>query len=159
MTARPQRRRPRRSRAGTAAMEFAVCAPVMIGMFAIMVDVGNLLRARITVAGAVATSAQYALMTGSTVTAANLQAVVTGVTATAGLGSVSATVTGPACYCPTAYPVTFSSATCGSTCATNALSASTYVVIRGSYTYTPIAPHLSKIVTTTVNETTTVLLK
>ena len=145
-------------RAGTAAMEFAICAPVMLGLFAVMTDVGNLLRARITLAGAVASAAQFATMAGSTVTSTTLQNVVTNVASTAGLTATS-TVTGPACYCPSAYPVTMNTATCGATCATNSLTASKYVVITASYTYTPIAPHLSKIVTTALTETATVLLQ
>lgn len=147
-----------RSRIGSAALEFAICAPVMLGMFAVMVDAGNLLRGRITLAGAVGTAAQFAGMSGATVTAATLQNVVTNVASTAGLTATS-TVSGPACYCPTAYPVTLTSATCGATCATNSQPASTYVIINGTYTYTPIAPHLSKIVTTTLTETATVLLQ
>ncbi len=139
-------------------MEFAICAPFMLGLFAAMVDVGNLLRARITMAGAVAAAAQYATMVGSTVTATNTQNVVTNVATAAGLAATS-TVTGPGCYCPSAYPVTYSTATCGSTCANNALTASTYIVIKAKYTYTPIAPHLSSIVRTDLIETATVLLQ
>lgn len=145
-------------RKGTAALEFAICAPVMLGLFAAMVDVGNLLRARITLAEAVSASAQFAVMSGASVTAVNLQNVVINVAVTAGLAATS-TVNGPACYCPSAYPVTLTTATCGTTCPTNSQSASTYVVINGRYTYTPIAPHLSKIVATTLTETATVLLQ
>ena len=139
-------------------MEFAICAPIMLGLFAVMVDAGNLLRARITLAGAVAAAAQFASMSGSTVTAASLQNVVTNISTTAGLTATSV-VTGPGCYCPSAYPVTYSTATCGTTCATNSLTASTYVIIKAKYTYTPIAPHLSQIVTTDLTETATVLLQ
>ena len=139
-------------------MEFAICAPVMLGLFAGMVDVGNLLRARVTLATAVATAAQFAGMTGASVTAANLQNVVTNVATTEGLAATS-TVTGPACYCPTAYPVTLNAATCGTTCATNSQTAGRYVIINARYTYTPVAPHLSKIVTTALTETATVLLQ
>ena len=145
-------------RAGSAALEFAICAPVMLGLFAVMVDVGNLLRARITLAEAVSASAQFATMSGANVTAANLQNVVTHVAATAGLSATS-TVNGPACYCPSAYPVTLAVATCGTPCATNQLVPGTYVVITGRYAYTPIAPNLSKIVATTLSETATVLLQ
>ena len=151
----PQRFRDRR---GTSSLEFAICAPVMLGLFAAMVDVGNLLRARITMAGAVAAAAQYATMVGATVTAANTQNVVTNVASTAGLTATS-TVVGPGCYCPSVYPVTYVTATCGTTCANNALTASTYIVIKAKYTYTPIAPHLSKIVATDLTETATVLLQ
>jgi Flp pilus assembly protein TadG len=154
----PQSHQRFRDRRGTSSLEFAICAPVMLGLFAVMVDVGNLLRARVTMAGAVAAAAQYATMVGTTVTAANAQNVVTNVASTAGLTATS-TVTGPGCYCPSTYPVTYSTATCGTTCANNSLPASTYIVIKANYTYTPIAPHLSKIVTTALTETATVLLQ
>ena len=130
----------------------------MLGLFAVMADVGNLLRARVTLAGAVAAASQFATLAGASVSAATLQNVVTNVTSTAGLTATSV-VTAPACYCPSAYPVTLGAATCGSTCPTNSLTASTYVVIRASYTYNPIAPHLSKIVATTLTETASVLLQ
>ena len=156
---RPSSAKPaRRRRAGTAALEFAICAPVMFGMFALMVDAGNLLRARITLAGAVASAAEYATLAGASVAAANVKTVVTSVASTAGL-TVTASVSGPACYCPTGSPVTFATATCGSTCALNTLAPNTYVVITGTYTYTPIAPHLSKIVSTTLTESATVPLR
>ena len=123
-----------------------------------MVDAGNLLRARVTLAGAVGAAAQFAAMAGATVTQATLQNVVTNVSSTAGVPATS-TVTGPACYCPSAFPVQLNTATCGTTCSANAQPASTYVVITARYTYTPIAPNLSKIIATTLTETATVLLQ
>ena len=50
-------------------------------------------------------------------------------------------------------------ATCGTTCALNSLAPNSYVVITGTYTYTPIAPHLSKIVSTTLTEQATVAVR
>ena len=148
----------RRRRAGTASMEFAICAPFMFGMFAVMADVGNLLRARITLATAVAAAAEYAVLAGPTVTTANIQSVMQSVGTASGL-TVIATVAAPGCYCPSAYPVSFSTATCGSTCASNSLAPNTYVVISGKYTYAPIATHMSKVVSTVLTETATVPLK
>lgn len=152
-----------RSRAGTAALEFAICAPVMIGMFAVMVDVGNLLRARITIASAVSAAAEYAVMTGATVSAINVQTVLASVGTAAGL-AISTNIVSPGCYCPssssgTNSPVAFTAATCGTTCASNNLAPNTYIVIRGSYAYSPIAPHLSNILATTITESATVPLK
>ena len=148
----------RRRRAGTAALEFAICAPIMFGMLAVMVDIGNLLRARMTLSAAVASAAEYATLAGASVVGTNVGTVVTSVASTAGL-AVSASVSGPACYCPSGSPVTFSTATCGTTCALNSLAPNSYVVITGTYTYTPIAPHLSKIVSTTLTEQATVAVR
>ena len=136
-------------------MEFAISAPFMMGLFAVMADVGNLLRARITVATAVAAGVHYVDLAGVNVTAANIQSVVQSVATAEGL-TVTATVTGPGCYCPSSYPVTFSTATCGTVCASNSLAPNSYVVITGSYTYAPIATHMSKVVSTTITETATV---
>jgi len=130
----------------------------MFGMLAVMVDIGNLLRARITLSGAVAAAAEYATLAGASVAGSNVQTVVTSVASTAGL-AVTASVAAPACYCPTGSPVTFTAATCGTTCALNSLAPNSYVVITGTYTYTPIAPHLSKIVRTTLTEQATVAVR
>ena len=139
-------------------MEFAISAPFMMGLFAVMIDVGNLLRARITVATAVAAGAEYVVLAGASVTGTNIQSVVRSVATAEGL-TVTTTATGPGCYCPSAFPVTFSTATCGTTCASNSLAPNTYVVISASYTYAPIATHMSKVVSTTITESATVPVK
>jgi Flp pilus assembly protein TadG len=120
--------------AGTAALEFAIIAPVLMALTAAMVDVGGLLHSRMLVANAVSAAGHYAFMAGPTVTPATLGAIVT---STAGMSGVTPTVTGPACYCPTGSPLALSAVTCGTTCA-GGVAVGTYVTIRASFPATTL---------------------
>lgn len=119
----------RRRDAGTAALEFAIVAPVLMALTAGMADVGGLLHSRMLVANAVSAAGHYAFIAGPTVAPATLSAIVT---STAGMTGVTPTVTGPACYCPTGSPMALSASTCGTLCA-NGTTAGTYVTIRASF--------------------------
>jgi Flp pilus assembly protein TadG len=89
--------------AGTAALEFAIIAPVLMALTAAMVDVGGLLHSRMLVANAVSAAGHYAFMAGPTVTPATLGAIVT---STAGMSGVTPTVTGTYVTIRASFPAT-----------------------------------------------------
>lgn len=157
----PARRLPGRlrgllGRRGSVTMEFVLAAPILLFMLGFLVDFSLLLRARVAIAGGMMTAVQYAMATGTTVTAANLVSVVEQASPLTG---VTASVAGPACYCASAYPVTLTAASCGTTCASDGAAAGTYVIVTGSYSYTPMMPGVSAVVATTVTQTATARLQ
>lgn len=146
----------RAGRRGSATVEFALAAPVLVFMLGFMVDFGLLLRARIAISTGLMNAVQYAITTGPTVTADNLRTVLRQATP---LNGLTAAVSGPGCYCASAYPVTLSAATCGTTCASDGTTAGTYVILSGSYAYTPMMPGVSSVMATTVTLSATARLQ
>jgi Flp pilus assembly protein TadG len=120
-----------RSRRAVAALEFALTAPFLLILTAGAVDFGIANYSRSALANAVASGAEYAVLSATNVTAANVQTVVQ---STPNLTGVTATVTGPACYCLTGSTPTMSSVACNTSCSDGSL-AGTYVIISASYSY------------------------
>jgi Flp pilus assembly protein TadG len=149
---RASRYRPRR---GSAAIEFAIACPVMLVFFGGLVDFGLALWDKSTLANAVAQGAYYAYVTGTSVTSTNVQ---TMVQSSSGLRNVTATVTGPACYCITGTPLALAAATCNTTCADTTTSGS-YVKIVANYTYQSILPVYSHLNNPTLTESAIMRLK
>jgi Flp pilus assembly protein TadG len=144
-----------RSRRGNAAIEFAIACPVMLVFFGGAVDFGLATWDKSILANAVAQSAYYAFSTGISVTSTNVQTLVQN---SAGLSSVTANVTGPACYCITGSPLALSAATCNSTCG-DTTTAGYYVKIVATYTYQSVLPVYSHLNNPTLTETAIVRLK
>lgn len=154
-------------RRGLAAIEFAIIAPILLLLLGGMIDFGLLMSGKSQLANGIAQGVQYALQQGAGVSAATVQALVTNGVARSGVPTVvTASVTGPACYClsgPPAALVTPSTAlsatfTCTGTCPASAVPGA-YLIITASYVYQPLMPLYSKITNTTVSDTVTVRLK
>jgi Flp pilus assembly protein TadG len=133
-----------------------------------LVDFGLLTVGQSQLANGVAQAAQYALLQGPGVAAANVQAMVQSGSARAGLtATVTAVISGPACYCVTGEPaalVTPSTAltgtfTCTGTCPTPEVAPGAFLTIKASYVYQPLMPFYSKLANTIVPESATVRLQ
>jgi Flp pilus assembly protein TadG len=137
-------RRGKRGKAGNAAVEFALIAPILASALVAMVDLGVGFYERMEVENAAQAGAQYAISKGW-----NPSAVVTAVTSASSLASISA-VPGPtqSCGCPNG--TTLVAAACGSTCPGGAL-AGTYVTVNAQAQYATILnyPGLTSPVTLT----------
>ena len=165
MQFRPFRPRPRRgSNRAVAAVEFAIACPVMLAFLAGVYDFGRVYYGKSCLANAVASGAEYAMVTGKTVSATTIQSVVQNV---GGLKSgstslVSATITGPACYCVAGTSMTSTST---SPCSSPGISCTgsgtlgTYVIISATYTFTGLWSTYSGLGTKTINSTATVQLQ
>src|SRR6185369_4201840 len=87
-------------RRGIAAVEFAIIAPVLLMLLGGVTDFGLVVAGKSQLANGLAQGAQYALLQGPGVTAATVKTVVQNGSTRSGLtATVTATVTGPACYC------------------------------------------------------------
>jgi Flp pilus assembly protein TadG len=149
-------RRPAwRGVSGVAALEFALCAPLLLVMLAGLSDLGLAMRSKTRLAGGVANAATYAVLTQGTATSATLAAIVQ--TAST-LSGVQASATAAACFCPSGSPVSLAVASCGSTCA-NGATAGSYVNITASYNYTPLMPGYGFVANTKLAEATWVQVK
>ena len=142
-------------RRGVASVEFALVVPFVMLMISGVVDTGLLFWAKNRLAGTVSAASHYAILAGSTVSSTSVSGILTG---SSGLAGVTATVVGPACKCPSGSPATFVSATCGNTCSNGDLAAS-FLTITANFTYVPVLPGYSHIVTSTLSETALVRLQ
>jgi Flp pilus assembly protein TadG len=141
----------RRGKGGTAAVEFALAAPVLLGLLVPVADLGIAYAEKNQVEQAAQAGAQYAAFhpwnTNSPTDIANA------VRAASTLPAVAAT---PApiqlCGCPNGTAVT--AASCTSTCSTGE-SAGYYVVVNAEMPYTPKLPYsvLGNSVTLTAQST------
>jgi Flp pilus assembly protein TadG len=126
-----------RAKGGTSAVEFALAAPILMGLLVPVADLGTAFAQRQQVQQAVQAGAQYASFhpwhSNSPTEIADA------VRAASPLSGISVT---PApfqvCGCPTGSAVT--SATCGSTCS-NGQIAGYYVVVTAQASYTPVLPY------------------
>ena len=125
----------RRDRRGTAALEFALVAPLFAILLTGIVDLGRAMHTLIQTGFAAEAGAQNAVRNGWDSTA--IQTAVLGATT---LSSLTATP-GPSksCGCPTGTTITV--ATCGSTCSSG-YSAGTYVYVNATTQYSSIMPYL-----------------
>jgi Flp pilus assembly protein TadG len=81
---------------GVAALEFALCAPLLLTMLAAISDLGLAMRSKMLLATGVDNAASYAILTQGGATATTLQAVVQD---TSTLTDARVTASTPACYC------------------------------------------------------------
>jgi len=116
------------------AVEFAITAPLLIGMLIPLVDLGLGIAKNTQLHNAAHAGAQYALVNGWDSTA--IQSAVTNATTLSPIQALPAP--SQSCGCPTG--TTVSSATCGSVCS-NGANAGTYVTINARSTYTPVIPY------------------
>ncbi len=153
---------------GVAALEFALVAPVLLLLLGGVTDFGLIMSGKSQLANGVAQGVQYALLQGPGVSAANVKAMVQTGSSRSGLkASVTATITGPACYCVagqpaalvTSSPALSASYACTGTCPSPAMAPGVFVTIAASYVYQPLMPFYSKLANTTVHETATARLQ
>jgi Flp pilus assembly protein TadG len=159
-------RRRRLRGKGTAAIELALIAPMLLILFAGVIDFGRAFHDEIALSGAVAAAADYALLNASSVnstSAGSLAATLSGIVANAnGAAWANATVTvndgatstvtggsttssGTAananlCFCPTGTaggPIWGSAGTCGTSCTGGTL-AGKFVTISGTRQFSAI---------------------
>ena len=154
-------------RRGIAAIEFAIIAPILLLLLGGMIDFGLLMSGKSQLANGIAQGVQYALQQGASVSAATVLALVKNGVARSGVPTVvTASVTGPACYCLSGSPATLVSPsialsatfTCTGTCPASAVPGA-YLIITASYVYQPLLPLYSMLASTTVSDTMTVRLK
>jgi Flp pilus assembly protein TadG len=126
-----------RASGGTSVVEFAVSAPVLLGLLVPVADLGMAFGQRQQVEQAVQAGAQYASFHPWHSNAANeIADVVRGATSISGLSVTPAPY--QVCGCPTGTSVTME--TCGSTCA-NGQSTGYYVVVSAQAPYTATLPY------------------
>ena len=122
---------------GNAAVEFGLAAPLLIGLFVPMADLGLAFSQQLQVQQAAQAGAFYASLyawnSNSPTTIAN---VVTSATTLAGLSATPAP--SQSCGCPNG--TTVAAATCESTCS-DGTTAGYYVVVSAQLTYTPVLPY------------------
>lgn len=120
-----------RDKTGSAAVEFALIAPLLAGALVGMVDLGIGLYEKMEVANAAQAGAQYAVAKGY-----NSSAIETAVTSASSLSAISATPA-PAESCGCSNGTSLVAASCGSTCASGAV-AGTYVTVSAQAQYSTI---------------------
>lgn len=156
----------RKDRDGSAALEFAIVAPIFIAVLAVSLDLGMVVFARFQLESAVSGAANYAIVNASMVDATNGSTLASNIAqliasqTTVGTATASVTVNdgvtaayntnmitigglasqASACYCPTgsADAITWGSQqSCGASCPTGEL-AGKYVRITMQQTYNPV---------------------
>lgn len=142
-------------RRAVAAVEFALVAPLLLLIMGSVVDYALAFRNKGILSNSVSQAAEYAALFGTSVTAANVKAVVQ---QTLSLPPAAVTVVGPACYCVIGTPAVATSKTCGQTCSDSSIPG-TYIAISASYTFTPTMPVLSNLANTVLTESAWVRLQ
>jgi Flp pilus assembly protein TadG len=120
-------------------VEFAMATPLLLMMLGGAADLGLAQFYKTNLANAVAAGAQYAYLTGPTVTSANIQTVITDAMylPTGVSGNFTWNIVAPRGLCVTGQGPSTSSTTAGSTCSDGS-TAGTYVTITVTYTNTGI---------------------
>lgn len=119
---------------GTAAVEFGLAAPILMGLLVPVADLGIAFAEQMQVQQAAQAGAQYALLHGYDSTAIS-SAVSHGST----LSGVSASpAPSQSCGCPTGSAI--SAVTCGTTCSNGEIAGS-YVFVNSQAVYTPVLPY------------------
>ena len=141
----------RNARRGTSAVEFALLAPVLMGLLVPVADLGMAYSERIQVQQATQAGAQYAASHPWNTNSVSQIGVA--VTAASNLSGIVATpAPSQMCGCPTGTMIGL--ATCGSTCS-NGQPAGYYVVVNAQLPYSPALPYsvLGRSVTLTAQST------
>ena len=143
---------------GLAGIEFAMVIPVLLLLLGGVADFGLAFWNKGLLASSVAQGAQYAFLTGTTVTATAIQGIIRH---RLSLPATAVTVAGPECRCVpavSATPATAVKQNCVLPCANGRLPG-LYVVISARYAYIPILPLYSGLLSPVLVETATVRLK
>ncbi len=136
---------------GTAAVEFALAATLVLILLSPIIDLGMAFYQQLQVQDAAQAGAQYAAAKGWDST--GIQNAVTSATTL----SISASpAPSESCGCPNG--TTFVSASCSSSC-TNGQNAGTYVTVNAQSSYTPIVPYSFFGSPTTLTATSVVRIK
>jgi Flp pilus assembly protein TadG len=135
---------------GTSAVEFALAAPILMGLLVPMADLGMAFSDQIQVQQAAAAGAQYAALhpwNSNSVTA-----IANAVTAATTLAVAASPAPSQTCGCPSSSTVAY--AACNSTCP-NGQTAGYYVIVNAQAPYTPQLPYsvLGSSVTLTAQST------
>jgi Flp pilus assembly protein TadG len=141
----------RRASGGSSAVEFALAAPVLLGLLVPVVDLGMAFSQQIKVQQSAQAGAQYATTHPWTSTSAT--AIANAVTAASTLTSLTASpAPSQSCGCPTGTAI--ASVACATTCS-NGQPAGYYVTINAQAPYTPQLPYsvLGSSVTLTAQST------
>jgi Flp pilus assembly protein TadG len=144
----------------TAALEFALATPMLVVILGGAADLGLAQYYRTNLANAVAAGAEYAYLTGTTVTSTNIQSVVTNTMflAAGDSANLSVSVTGPRGYCVTGTGPTMTSASAGSVCGGDGSIAGTYVIISATYTHSGLMNGFMSLSSEAITESATVRL-
>lgn len=165
---RPVRRRLAADRAGAAALEFAIIAPLLLMVFGGIADFGRLLISNGQLANGLAQTVGYALMQGPSVSRSVIASMAKDASARSGVAtSVSVMVTGPACYCLSGQPAALNASspplsdrfTCTGACPSPALAPGAYMTITTSCDFVPLMPFYSRLVPTRLVQTATIRLQ
>lgn len=177
---RPRRRSLLRHIRGTAAVELALISPMLMILFAGIVDFGRVYQQEMELSAAVAAAAQYALINAANINSTNassLAATMSGIVANGnGAAWAGATVTvnaGPtssvaggvttgsgtaananSCWCPTGNSTSWGwgvAATCGTSCAGGTL-AGKFVTITGTRSFTAVFSNYGLIGNSTLHQ-------
>ncbi len=146
----------RRDRLASSALEFALTLPLLLAITGGLVDFGLLWRARGEVALATNAGAESAQVAGAGATPTAVQTAMSAATALTGMTVVAS---GPTAYCvaTSGSTVSLTAKAFGATCG-DGTTASYYMQLTATYTYTPILPHFDKIAPTTLTGRATVRL-
>jgi Flp pilus assembly protein TadG len=143
--------------AGTAALEFAVASPLLVIFIGGVADLGLAQFSRAVLANAVSAGAEYANLTGSSVSAVTVQAVVMGVgSPPLNAGQMSVAITGPTYTCLSGN--SFVAPTSGTTCADGSTEAY-YLKISATYTLSGLMGGFMSAATWTTAESMTLSLQ
>ena len=123
-----------RTTGGTAGIEFAIAAPVLVAILIPLTDLGMAIYQQMQVKGAAQAGAQYAMAHGWN--SNNIQGAVTRATTLPTLTATPAPA--KSCGCPNGTAVV--AAACGANC-TNGQPVGTYVTVGAQATYTPLIPY------------------
>jgi Flp pilus assembly protein TadG len=138
-------------------VEFAVASPLLVIFIGGLADLGLAQFSRAVLANAVSAGAEYANLTGSSVSADTVKAVVMGVgSPPLNASQISVTVTGPTYTCLSGN--SFVAPTSGTTCADGS-SEAYYLKIYASYTLTGLMGGFASAVTWTAAESMTLSLQ
>ncbi|MDR3534844.1 MAG: TadE/TadG family type IV pilus assembly protein [Rhodopila sp.] len=142
-----------------AAVEFAIAAPLLALVLAGATDFGLAMWSRSCLANAVAQGAYYAFLTGTSVTLANVQAMVQNASSLSGVNVTASTA--PVCNCPSGSPTTLGSpkVACSSICTSGTTGPGEYLTITATYKLTSFLPLNSGLGNRTVTDTVTVHLQ
>jgi len=147
----------------TAALEFALASPMLIVLLGGAADYGLAQYNRALLANAVSAGAQYAVLTGTGVTTANITSIIqntstlpnAATTVIVTYSSISPGVPSPGWYCITGTAPTVTSSTSGGVCADGS-SAGYYISMKATYSFNGLFGGFMSLSSNTMAEQATV---
>jgi Flp pilus assembly protein TadG len=154
-------------RAGVAALEFALVAPVLLLLLGGVADFGLFIVGKNQLSNGVAQGVHYALRKGPSVSAATVQTMVREGASLAGVTlPVNVVVTGPECSCASGSPAALTRQglvnadhTCSGTCPNGSTLPGIYIGIVATYTFRPLMPLYSQLTDPVTTQAATVRLQ